>query len=384
MKKVCVLTSRFPYPENGGDVVLINDIMQYFKDIGYEVILLSYYEKWQQSFVSKTYKNIDKIFPIKRNKFVSFFYSLLFFLLKKPIQCGYYFSKKMQKQLQLINEKYSPDIYVCHLLRMLPQFEAVGISNNVVVQMSDILSNMYELSKLTDYSLIKKIIYQLERPPIKRYEDYVFSKYKKIVLVSKKDSKVFENNPVVKYHNNGIRNLVIADKINSNKIVFIGNMRTLQNVDGCFYFINNIFPLILKDKPDAELHIVGASPSGEIIKMQSKNIKVTGYIENIEDYIKDSVVSVVPIRIASGIQNKILISMACHVPVIMSSLVSSSIPELINTENCFIEDNPGAFAEIVISLMNDDTLRNKLADAAMNLVKNNYYWNIHLQGYEKI
>ena len=59
--KVCVLAPRFPYPENGGDVVLINDIMQYFKDIGYDVILLSYYEQGQVCYISRHYKNIDKI-----------------------------------------------------------------------------------------------------------------------------------------------------------------------------------------------------------------------------------------------------------------------------------------------------------------------------------
>ena len=74
--KVCVLAPRFPYPENGGDVVLINDIMQYFKDIGYDVILLSYYEQGQVCYISRHYKNIDKIIAIKRNKFSSFFYSL--------------------------------------------------------------------------------------------------------------------------------------------------------------------------------------------------------------------------------------------------------------------------------------------------------------------
>lgn len=384
MKRVCILTSRFPYPENGGDVVLINDIMRYFKEIDYEVILLSYYESHQKQDITYNYDNIDKMIVIKRNRLTSFFYSFIFLLIGKPIQCGYYFSKKMQKELYSINEEYHPDLYVCHLLRMLPQFESLGIRDNVIVQMSDILSNMYELSKLTDYSLIKKIIYQLEKKPIKKYENYVINNYRKVVLVSKKDCIDFENVSSVKYHNNGIRNFVISDKVNRNKIVFIGNMRTLQNVDGCFYFINSIFPIILKNNPDAELHIVGADPPNEILKMKSKNIRVTGYVKHIEDYIQDAAVSVVPIRIASGIQNKILISMSCHVPVVMSSLVSVSIPELIENENCFIENSPEIFAEKIISLMNDDSLRNKIADKAMNMVKNNYYWNIRLQGYEKI
>ena len=49
MKKVCFLTPRFSYPENGGDVVLLNDLMHWFKDQGYEVIQITFYEKEQEN-----------------------------------------------------------------------------------------------------------------------------------------------------------------------------------------------------------------------------------------------------------------------------------------------------------------------------------------------
>ena len=382
--KVCVLAPRFPYPENGGDVVLINDIMQYFKDIGYDVILLSYYEQGQVCYISRHYKNIDKIIAIKRNKFSSFFYSLFFFLLRKPIQCGYYFSKKMQRALSLVNEKYCPDLYVCHLLRMLPHFEALGIRENVIVQMTDILSDTYSLSKAANRSLMKKLIYKLERLPMKRYEDYVVHTYPKVVLVSEKDKNRYCNIPSVCCHNNGIREVMIADRVDTNKIVFVGNMRTLQNIDACIYFINRIFPKILLKNSSVILHIVGADPSRAIFNLQNTNIKVTGYVENVTKYIQDAVVSVAPIRVASGIQNKVLISMAAHVPVVLSSLISGGVPELINKVNCFIEDDPDIFAQRVVDLMSNPKMRNDFADKAMDIVKMNYYWNIHLQGYEII
>jgi len=367
-RKVCVLAPRFPYPENGGDVVLINDIMQYFKDIGYDVILLSYYEQGQVCYISRHYKNIDKIIAIKRNKFSSFFYSLFFFLLRKPIQCGYYFSKKMQQALSLVNEKYCPDLYVCHLLRMLPHFEALGIRENVIVQMTDILSDTYSLSKAANRSLMKKLIYKLERLPMKRYEDYVVHTYPKVVLVSEKDKNRYCNIPSVCCHNNGIREVMIADRVDTNKIVFVGNMRTLQNIDACIYFINRIFPKILLKNSSVILHIVGADPSRAIFNLQNTNIKVTGYVENVTKYIQDAVVSVAPIRVASGIQNKVLISMAAHVPVVLSSLISGGVPELINKVNCFIEDDPDIFAQRVVDLMSNPKMRNDFADKAMDIV----------------
>ena len=80
MKKVCFLTPRFSYPENGGDVVLLNDLMHWFKDQGYEVIQITFYEKEQEKLLNRQHDYIDKLFPVKRNKFVSIKNSIMFYL----------------------------------------------------------------------------------------------------------------------------------------------------------------------------------------------------------------------------------------------------------------------------------------------------------------
>lgn len=382
--KVCLVVPRFPFPENGGDVVLLNDIMHYFKDIGYEVILLSYVERGQFFPARKEFFNfIDKIYPIKRSKFSSILYSFLFFLKRKPIQCGYYYSEKMVKELCEISQSEHPDLYVCHLIRMIPVFKKAGISKNVIVQMSDVLSKTYRLSKKSKGSFLKKIIYKIEEKPTERFEQKAVRDYQKVVLVSENDKNYFGNNPHVFYHNNGIRQIIKSENYNRNKIVFVGNMRTLQNVDGCLYFVNDIFPLILVENQNAVLYIVGSSPNEKIVSLESEHIHVTGYVDSVEESIKDASVSVAPIRVAAGIQNKVLISMACNVPVVLSSLIAKGIPQLENGKNCFVEDSPDLFARHCISLMNNEVLRSGITENASKMIKENYFWNIHLKDYEK-
>lgn len=382
-KIVCFVTPRFPYPENGGDVVLLNDLMRYFKSIGYSVLDLTYYEEDQKELIKKKYSNIDKIYPIKRFGIKSVFYALRFFVSGKPIQCGYYYSEDMVRELKTIEEGIHPDLYVCHLIRMVPIFLKAGIKNNVIVQMSDVLSKTYILSKKSKGSLAKRLIYSVEQKPVEKYEHFIANTFNKVVLVSQKDCNYFGNNPHIYYHNNGIRSIEKTEQIDKNKIVFVGNMRTLQNVDGCLYFANEIFPQILKQKPSMRLHIVGASPSKKVLELQSDNVIVTGFVDSIQDYIKDAVVSVAPIRVAAGIQNKVLISMASNVPVVMSSLIADGIPETINDFNCVIEDNPKKFADKCIQIIENDEYRREITGHATELVKNHYFWNIHLEGYEK-
>ncbi len=380
--KICIVTPRFPYPENGGDVVLINDIIHYLSDKGNEIILLSYYEKEQIGLINQNYEHIKQIIPIKRKKIISIFWSIIFFITRRPIQCGYYYSKAMKKKIKSINKSIKPDLYVCHLLRMLPYFDELQINKNVIVQMSDVLSKTYALSKKSAGSFLKKLIYTFEEKPIKRYEIQTVNTYPKTVLVSEQDKSYFANNPAVYYHNNGIRKIVNNQHYDRNKIVFVGNMRTLQNVDGCLHFVKNIFPIIKNNNPNAILYIVGSSPNDNIKELESDSIHVTGFVESVEEFIKDAVLSVAPIRVAAGIQNKVLISMACNVPVVLSSLISKGIPQLENGVNCFIEDDANKFAKKCISIMNNHELHDSIAKAAIDMVERNYYWNIHLNNYE--
>jgi glycosyltransferase involved in cell wall biosynthesis len=168
-----------------------------------------------------------------------------------------------------------------------------------------------------------------------------------------------------------------------NKIVFVGNMRTLQNQDSVMYFISEIFPLIKKEVIDASFHIIGAEPPQFIRNMDDgKNILVSGFVDSVENEIKNAAVAVAPLRIAAGIQNKVLISMACGVPVVLTPLIASAIPELESGENCLIADDYKNIAEAVVLLMKDGDHRNTIAKNGYELMKNSYSWDEMLAGYE--
>lgn len=73
--KICILTPRFPYPENGGDVLRINAIAKYLKSKGHTLILVSYYnDKNNFTLANKLY---DKIFATRHFKIKSAFYCAL-------------------------------------------------------------------------------------------------------------------------------------------------------------------------------------------------------------------------------------------------------------------------------------------------------------------
>ena len=388
--KLCILSPRFPFPENGGDVLRINNIARYLKSKNFELVLISFYE--DEIRLKKEYFALyDTIYMIKRKKIVSLAMSLIFALTGRPIQCGYYFSFAFLKQLRRTIKRELPDEYISHLLRMTPYLELTRQQKNSIVEMTDALSKTYALSVKAKGNIVKKCIYRAELSLIRRYEKYVAANFPKVVLVSDADiaylQKQCSKTPKsLSVYTNGVEFLPsLPEKYDRNKICFIGNMRTLQNQDAVFHFVQDIFPHIKKSVPDAMFVIIGAEPPEQIQNLaDGKNIVVTGFVDDIQSAVSGCCVAVAPVRVAAGIQNKILVALGCGVPVVMTPLIAHAIPELKDGENCFIKEDENDFGEKCVYLMQNDEIRSVISKNGYEMVKNQYSWNEKLNGYEII
>jgi glycosyltransferase involved in cell wall biosynthesis len=185
-------------------------------------------------------------------------------------------------------------------------------------------------------------------------------------------------------YTNGIRCLPeIRADYNVKKIVFVGNMRTLQNQDAVQYFTKAVFPAVKRQVPGTVFNIIGAEPPRSIQEIaDGKNIVVSGFVDSVEREISDAAVAVAPVRIAAGIQNKVLISMACGIPVVLTSLIAAAIPELESGKNCLIADTDEEISAAVVSLIQDASRRSAIARNGYELMKRAYSWNERLEGYE--
>ena len=108
--KICILTPRFPMPECGGDLLRINYIARHLKSQGHQLILVSYTE--DNPDIEAAQKLYDKIYTVNRSKKASMFYSALFMLTGRPIQCGYYYSWAFNRLFKKIIKIEKPDLYI--------------------------------------------------------------------------------------------------------------------------------------------------------------------------------------------------------------------------------------------------------------------------------
>lgn len=380
--KICILTPRFPFPENGGDVLRINNIARYLKEKKHTLVLVSFIESCQNEEDNNIF---DKLYTVPFRRKTAYCNSVKSILGNSPIQVGYYSSKKYYSLLKNIVEKEKPELYISHLLRMTPYLYKLGVKDRSIIEMTDALSRTYDRAGTSPGFSIKKFIYTIEKSRIQKYEKKVISDFRKVVLVSDSDKEYLGNSKSLYVYPNGtFLNESFSGGYNKGKIIFVGNMRTLQNQDAVFYFVREIFPKILMKNQNVSFHIVGANPSEKIKELDNENnIFVTGFVKDIYDVIKDACVAVAPVRIAAGMQNKVLLSMSAKIPVVLSYTISSGIPGLISEKNCLIAKNTSEYVLHLNRILSNEILRTNIAQSGFEFVRDNYSWDKMLEGYER-
>jgi len=160
---------------------------------------------------------------------------------------------------------------------------------------------------------------------------------------------------------------------------FVGDMSYAPNEDAVRWFANSIWPRVRSRHPDAKFKIVGRSPSPPVMRLNERDgVEVTGSVKNIMAELATFQCAVAPLRIARGVQNKVLEAMAAARPVIATSNAARGI-EATEGQHLLIGDTPVAFADHITRLLADSNLCQQLGSAARAHVERIYPWNRQLQ-----
>ena len=135
------------------------------------------------------------------------------------------------------------------------------------------------------------------------------------------------------------------------KIVFTGVMGYLPNEDAALYFSQDIFPIIRAQRPSAQFWIVGSGPSQQVRELaRCPGIHVTGEVEDVRPFLQSAAVIVCPLRVGSGVKNKILVAMAMQKATVATSLSIEGL-NLMDNREVLLADDPRAFADKVVHLL---------------------------------
>ncbi|MFH1486108.1 MAG: glycosyltransferase [Chloroflexota bacterium] len=165
-----------------------------------------------------------------------------------------------------------------------------------------------------------------------------------------------------------------AKRREGSTLLFTGTMDFRPNVDAAVWFVDEVFPLVRRDVPQARLLIVGGSPTRKVKALGSASVEVTGFVEDVRPYMAEAAVYVIPIRIGGGVRFKALEAMASGLPVVSTTMGVEGISVRVG-DDLLLADDASSFASAVVRLLRDPELGQQMASRARRLIEQQYDWN---------
>lgn len=197
---------------------------------------------------------------------------------------------------------------------------------------------------------------------------HVVGSYEQSVLQKEFPNKPIRNIPLYMFNEEEI-NIEKETYQNRESILFVGGFGHKPNYDGVIWFINEVFPSILEQKPDMKFFIVGSNPPEDIKSLNSSNIIVTGYVtdEELKQYYSKSRIVVVPLRYGAGVKGKVVEAIYHQVPIVTTEVGSEGLNEA--NEYMMIAKDNKAFSKMVIDLYDDEKIWTSLSYKSKDYIK---------------
>ncbi|HEX6707562.1 MAG TPA: TIGR03087 family PEP-CTERM/XrtA system glycosyltransferase [Albitalea sp.] len=167
-------------------------------------------------------------------------------------------------------------------------------------------------------------------------------------------------------------------------VTFVGRMDYFPNEQCMVEFCASTWPLLRHARPGLRLQIVGAEPTAAVRQLaRLDGVTVTGSVPDVRPFVRRSALSVVPLAIARGTQNKILESMAMGVPVVASRIAAAGVDATAG-EHLVAADGPAETCDAILRVLGDAALRRRLADQGRERVLSHHAWAPAMQRLDAI
>ena len=374
--KIFVLLPRIPYPlEKGDKLRAFNQIKQLAKHN--EIVLCALNDDSkvnEQDAFHALQPYCQSINFIKITKLQILLGLVRAFFKGWPMQCGYFYNSKAAKKVNKLISKHKPEMLYGQLLRTAEYIRHKNIPKAIDYQ--DIFS--YGMKRRADIaSCITRPVFNMEYHRLKRYEAAVFEDFDVRTIISEPDRALFphEKRDEILIIPNGVDHDFFKPQEQEKRydLVFTGNMSYPPNVNAVEYLADEIMPIVWKTLPETKLYIAGATPDPGVRKAASELIIVSGWLDDIRDAYAQSRVFIAPMRIGTGLQNKLLEAMSMRLPAITSPLANASLGAKPD-EEILIGSNAEEMANNIITLLTDKENAEQIAQAGFDFTNRVYDW----------
>jgi sugar transferase (PEP-CTERM/EpsH1 system associated) len=373
--KVLFLTPRLPFPPVGGDKLRAYHFIRHIAGLGHEVTVATFVEhRGQLEDPAIRLPPGVRVRAVVLPRLASWWNTLRGLPSRVPLQVHYYRSRKLQKIVR--EELAGCDALWVHFVRMVSYLPPRG-SVRCVVDLCDAVSLNVERANRYRRGLFA-LINRIEVSRMKSYELATIERADRTVFISEVDVRYLigeRRDPRIALIQNGVdlEGFPFSEgPYEPEQIAFLGNLRYFANVDAVLWFASEVLPRIRRARPNVRFVVIGAEPPDAVRALaDGERVVVTGFVPSVVPWVQRAAVSVAPLRIGAGMQNKILESLALGTPVVASPLAAEGL----DAHKFGVGATPDELAERVLELLADPGLRRARARAGRAYVEASFAWD---------
>jgi polysaccharide biosynthesis protein PslH len=267
-----------------------------------------------------------------------------------------------------------PDVVVLEYVQLEALVRRVRARHRILATHNVESTLMRTLASVTPPS--RRFAMLLDALALRRMERRVISRYDTTVVVSETDLAGLPVAPrAAIVCPNGQEEAPPVAFTSEPRVVFIAQLGWGPNVDASLWLGRSIWPEVHRQRPDAELTLVGRNPTDEVRALDGGHgVTVAGTVDTVRPFLEQALLAVAPLRAGSGTRLKILEALAHCRPVVATSLGVEGLDDLVGC-GVVVADDVEGFASHIVALLDDPALAHELGQAGRRAVMDRYSWD---------
>lgn len=311
-----------------------------------------------------------------------------------PLSTSYFASGKMARWVDATLRRHRIDRAILFSTAMAPYLLARRDFDPacVIFDMVDVDSDKWrQYSGARDP--LRGWIYRREARALFKIEREAASTFGTTLLVSPYETETFarlapETRPRLMSVSNGVDLVFFMPRAaypcpfgaDETPVVMTGTMDYWPNVEGAIWFAQNVLPLIRAVRPEVRFYAAGARPAVRLKSLAAPNIVITGKVDDVRPYLAYAAAVVAPLKLARGLQNKVIEGMAMSRPVVATSPAVQAL-KVTSGKELWVADEPADFAKAVLAALQDT---GAIAANARRYVEENHEWTYNLAALDRL
>jgi glycosyltransferase involved in cell wall biosynthesis len=378
--RILLLTLVAPNPPDSGPRIKTHYLLRYLAQ-RHEVTLVSFVRDAAEEASARALESICTAvhtIPIRRSRLRDVGYLFASMASSRPFLMLRDESRAMRHFLRDLLAREQFDLVHADQLNMAPFAQATGLP--MVLDQHNAVWTIFQRLAQQERGP-KRWLLELEWRRLRRYEGRVCRDADAVMSVSAEDRVALlqagaaEPIPIIPIAVDVAGIEPALRRQGAQGILSMATMYWPPNVDSVLWFAREVLPQIRRAAPYAPFYVVGARPPAEVLALAEGDptVKVTGYVADPAPYLEESALLIVPLRAGGGMRVKILEALARGIPVVSTTIGAEGI-DVTHGEHLLIADEPTAFAEAVVRVLDNRAFGDQLAEAGRRHALTRYDW----------